>query len=79
MAMNFKLPDDVNARLMAFMGKEKISVMDKNAVISRAVDMYLAFLAEKDTGLSGILEERRAARIAKGKQSRHPNACKQEP
>ena len=70
MSVNPKLPDKVNARLLAFMGKEKISVMDKNVVIARAVDMYLQNLAEEDTGLSGILEDRRAARVQKGKASR---------
>ena len=70
MSVNFKLPDKINARLLAFMGKEGISVMDKNAVIARAVEMYLQHLADQDTGLSGILEERRAARVKKGKASR---------
>lgn len=63
-------PDNVNDRLMSFLENENISAMDTPAVIARAVDMYLQHLAAEDTGLSGVLEDRRAARVRKGKASR---------
>lgn len=69
MATKSKLPSDISARLMAFMGKKGISVMDKNIVISRAVEAYLEF-ADSDKELDGYIQNRIAERVRRGKEAR---------
>jgi hypothetical protein len=63
-----KLSPKTEENLAAFMAKEGIGPHDKNAVIGRAVEIYLQLDASKDTGLYGILEERHHSRSEKGKE-----------
>ena len=69
MTTRLKLSPDANARLMAFMGRKGISVMDKNIVISRAVEAYLEF-ADSDKELDEYIQNRIAERVKKGKEAR---------
>ena len=62
-----RLPDHIEAKLASGMGKMGIGPHDKNAVISRCVEMYLEF-ADMDKGLKDIISQRREARSRKGKQ-----------
>ena len=67
--MATKLPPDINAQLMTFMGRKNISVMDKNIVVSRAVEAYLEF-ADQDKELDGYIQSRIAERVKRGKEAR---------
>ena len=69
MTTRLKLSPDANARLMAFMGRKGISVMDKNIVISRAVEAYLEF-ADSDKELDEYIQNRIAERVKRGKEAR---------
>lgn len=51
------------------MGRKGISIMDKNIVILRAVETYLAF-ADSDKELDDYIAARVAERVRKGKESR---------
>ena len=70
MATRLKLPSNLNAALMAFMGAKGISVMDKNIVIARAVEAYLKFMGDGDAALDEYITARVAERVRKGKESR---------
>ena len=69
MTTRLKLSPDINARLMSFMGRKGISVMDTNIVISRAVDAYLEF-ADSDKELDEYIQGRIAERVKRGKEAR---------
>ena len=63
-----RLPEQTEAALTSFMSREGIGSHDKNAVISRAVEIYLRDCSSRDIELYGILEERSKARSEKGKE-----------
>lgn len=63
-----QLPPKIEEKLAVFMATEGISSHDKSAVIARAIEIYLQHDAANDTGLSGIIEERKHARSCRGKE-----------
>jgi hypothetical protein len=65
-----RLPESMEEELAYFMAKEGIGLHDKNAVITRAVGLYLADRRGigTDPELSSIVEERSRARSRKGKE-----------
>lgn len=64
-----KLPEATEIALAAFMAQEQISTMDKNVIISRAVEIYLRDCAKKDGALPVLIEERTEARSRRGKDA----------
>ena len=65
-----RLPENIEAALTSFMSHEGIGLHDKNAVITRAVGLYLTDRRGigTDPELSSIIEERSRARSRKGKE-----------
>jgi len=64
-----KLPESTEKALAAFMAGQMISTMDKNVIISRAVEIYLRDCARKDGALPVLIEERSEARSRRGKEA----------
>jgi hypothetical protein len=64
-----RLPEATEIALAAFMARERISSMDKNVVLTRALEVYLEKYAANDGKLGMLIEARTAARCRRGKES----------
>ncbi|MFA5376636.1 MAG: hypothetical protein WC455_12890 [Dehalococcoidia bacterium] len=64
-----RLPEATEIALAAWMAQERISTMDKNVIISRAVEVYLQEYAKNDGALAAMIDARSDARSRRGKES----------
>lgn len=64
-----KLPEATEIALAAFMARERISSMDKNVVLTRALEVYLDKYAANDGMLGMLIEARTVARRKRGTEA----------
>ncbi|MCK9571178.1 hypothetical protein M0R72_19670 [Candidatus Pacearchaeota archaeon] len=64
-----RLPEATEIALAAWMAQARISTMDKNVIISRAVEIYLREYAKDDGVLTTMILARSEARSERGKDA----------